>query len=121
MKAAEYFEDEVAKERIINANDAQECKEIARDIHNFNKKEWSTVAEELCEPGITQKFLQNDTLLHYLMETGNKTIVESSWDDVWGTEQHIGSKEALNKNKWTSNGLLGKILMGIRDKQLLIW
>ena len=52
------------------------------------------------------------------METGNKTIVESSWDEVWGTGQHIGSKDALNKKRWTSNGLLGKILMGIRDKQL---
>ena len=118
MKAAEYFEDQVAKERIINACDAQECKEIARNINNFNKNEWSTVAEELCEPGITQKFLQNETLLRYLMETGNKTIVESSWDEVWGTGKHIGNKDALNKNKWTSNGLLGKILMGIRDKQL---
>ena len=118
MKAVEYFEDQVAKERIINACDAQECKEIARDINNFNKNEWSTVAEELCEPGITQKFLQNETLLCYLMETGNKTIVESSWDEVWGTGKHIGSKDALNKNKWTSNGLLEKILMGIRDKEL---
>ena len=118
MKAAEYFEDQVAKERIVNACDAQECKEIARDIKNFNKNEWSTVAEELCEPGITQKFVQNETLLRYLMETGNKTLVESSWDEVWGTGKHIGSKDALNKNKWTSNGLLGKILMGIRDKQI---
>ena len=118
MKAAEYFEDQVAKERIVNACDAQECKEIARDINNFNKNEWSTVAEELCEPGITQKFVQNEMLLRYLMETGNKTIVESSWDEVWGTGKHIGSKDALNKNKWTSNGLLGKILMGIRDKQI---
>ena len=118
MKAAEYFEDNVAKDRIMNASDAQECKEIARDINNFNKKEWSTVAEELCEPGISQKFLQNETLLCYLMETGNKTIVELSRDEVWGTGQHIGSKEALNKKKWTSNGLLGKILMEIRDKQL---
>ena len=118
MKAAEYFEDKIAKERIMNASDAQECKEIARDINNFNKKEWSTVAEELCEPGILQKFLQNETLLRFLMETGNKTIVESSWDEVWGMGQHIRSKDALNKKKWTSNGLLGKILMGIRDKQL---
>ena len=118
MKAAEYFEDKVAMDRIMNASDAQECKEIARDIHNFNKTDWSKVAEELCEPGILQKFLQNETLLRYLMETGNKTIVESSWDDIWGTGQHIGGKEALNKNKWTSVGLLGKILMGIRDKQL---
>ena len=118
LKAAEFFDDTVARERIINASDAQECKEIARDINNFNKNTWSAVAEELCEPGITQKFLQNDTLLRYLMETGNKTIVESSWDEVWGTGKHIGSKDALNRNKWTSVGLQGKILMEIRDKQL---
>ena len=75
----------------------------------------------MCEPGITQKLLQNETLLRYLMETGNKTIVESSWDEVWGTGQYLGSKEAVNKQKLTSNGLLGKILMGIRDKQLELY
>ena len=52
------------------------------------------------------------------METGNKTLVESSWDEIWGTGKPITSKDVLNKNKWTSNGLLGKILMGIRDKQI---
>ena len=118
MKAAEYFGDDIAKDRIMKAEDAQDCKEIARDINNFNRKEWSTVAERLCEPGITEKFTQNEKLLSYLMDTGNKTIVESSYDEVWGTGQHISSKEALNRNKWTSVGLLGKILMGIHDKQV---
>ena len=56
-KAAEYFGDDIAKDRILTAEDAQDCKEIARDINNFNRKAWSVVAESLCEPGITQKFL----------------------------------------------------------------
>ena len=94
MKTAEYFDDEVAKECILKAEDAQDCKEIARDINNFNRNEWSKVAKELSEPGITQKFLQNQPLLATLMDTGNKTIVESSHDTIWGTGAHLGSKDA---------------------------
>ena len=52
-----------------------------------------------------------------LLETGNKTLVESSFDDIWGTGIHIASKDALTRDKWRGVGLLGKILMGIRDKQ----
>ena len=118
MKAAEYFEDDIAKQRILNAEDAQDCKDISKDINNFNRHEWSKVAERLCEPGITQKFLQNERLLAHLMDTGNKVIVEASHDDVWGTGQHLNSKDALNKLKWTSPGIMGKILMSVRDRQV---
>ena len=52
-----------------------------------------------------------------LLETENKTLVESSFDDIWGTGIHIASRDALTRDKWRSVGLLGKILMGIRDKQ----
>ena len=116
-KKAEYFKDNIARECILTAEDAQDCKEIARDINNFNKREWSSVAECLCEPGISQKFLQNRTLMTYLLETENKTLVESSFDDIWGTGIHIASRDALTRDKWRSVGLLGKILMGVRDRQ----
>ena len=112
---AEYFDDEVARDHILNTEDAQDCKEIACDINNFDKKEWSLVAEHLCEPGISQTFLQNKKLLGTLMHTENKTLVESSFDDLWGTGTHIVSKDALTRSKWRGVGLLGKILMGIRD------
>ena len=52
-----------------------------------------------------------------LLETENKTLVESSFDDIWGTGIHIASRDALTRDKWRSVGLLGKILMAIRDKQ----
>ena len=118
MKKAEYFNDNIARERILNSEDAQDCKEISKDINHFNKKSWNAVAKEMCEPGITEKFVQNRNLLSYLMDTGNKTIVEASFDDLWGTGSHISSKDALNKNKWRGTNILGKILMGIRDKQV---
>ena len=53
-----------------------------------------------------------------MLETGNRTLVEASFDDIWGTGIHITSRDALEKNKWRSVRLLGKILMGIRDSQI---
>ena len=73
-KKAEYFNDDIARERILAAEDAQDCKEIARDINNFDKKEWNSGAERLCEPGITQKFLQNRKLMKSLLETEKQNV-----------------------------------------------
>ena len=54
------------------------------DIANFEKEKWNDIAETLCYEGIRQKFIQNPTLMDYLLETGNKTIVEATYDNVWG-------------------------------------
>ena len=115
LKKAELFGDQAARERILNSTDAQDSKEIAMDIANYNRDEWNNLAENLCYEGIRQKFVQNSSLQNYLMDTGNKTLVESSYDNVWGTGIPLGSVDCLNPTKWKSIGILGKILMKIRD------
>ena len=35
----------------------------------------------------------------------------------WGTGIHIASRDALMRDNWRGVGLLGKILMGICDRQ----
>ena len=98
-----------------------DSKEIAMDITNYNKQEWSRVAEELCYPGIREKFFQNPGLMAALLNTGNKKLVESSYNDVCGTGIPISNPNALDETKWKSTGLLGKILMSIRaEKQDII-
>ena len=69
---AEYFGDNIARERILRCEDAMDSKEISMDISNFNKREWSRVAEELCYPGIKAKFFQNPGLMAALLNTGTK-------------------------------------------------
>ena len=115
LKKAELFGDQVAMERILNSTDAQDSKEIAMDIANYNRDEWNKSAENLCYEGIRQKFVQNPFLQEYLLETGNKTLVESSYDNVWGTGIPLGSADCLNPTKWKSIGILGNILMKIRN------
>ena len=119
-KKARFFNDQIAMERIMNSIDALDSKEIARDITNYNKDEWNRNAEEECYEGIRQKFLQNPHMYNYLLDTGNKTIAEATYDNVWGTGVPLSHKDCLNPTKWTSSGvpktgILGRILMKIRD------
>ena len=115
FKKAELFGDQVARERILNSTDAQDSKEIAMDIANYNRDEWNKSAENLCYEGIRQKFVRNPSLQNYLLDTGNKTLVEATYDNVWGTGIPLGNADSLNPTKWKSIGILGKILMKIRD------
>ena len=119
-KKAEFFKDDVARERILHCEDAMDSKEISRDITNFNKREWSKVAEELCLPGIRAKFFQNPGLMAALLNTGNKNIVESSYDDLWGTGIPLSDPSALDESQWKSVGLLGKMLMVVRSEKIAI-
>ena len=116
LKKAEFFGDDIARERILNSTDAQDSKEIAMDIGNYDKEKWNSSAEDLCYEGIREKFLQNPKLHSYLLDTGNKTLAEATYDSVWGTGRPLGSEDCLNPTKWINGvGLLGKILMRIRD------
>ena len=117
-KKACFFGDSPAQERLLNSEDALECKNIARDIRDFNKANWNKAAEEQCFEGIKQKFFQNSSLLQFLIATEEKTLVESSYDDTWGTGLPLSDPECLNKSKWKSIGILGRTLMSIRELAL---
>ena len=52
------------------------------------------------------------------MDTENKTLVESCLDNVWGTGKTLSDPDCLTSNKWKSVGILGRILMKIRDSSL---
>ena len=116
-KKAVFFNDGITEKRILNSSDALSCKEAARDIKDFNKERWDANAEDLCYEGIKQKFEQNPHLKEALLETGTKTLVESCRDNVWGTGLTLSDENCLLSSKWKSDGtgILGRILMSIRD------
>ena len=120
MKKAEFFKDDAAKERILHCEDAMDSKDISKDITNFNKREWNKAAEDLCLPGIRAKFFQNPGLMAALLNMGNKNLVESSYDELWGTGLPLSDLGALDESWWKSIGLLGKMLMTVRAEKLAI-
>ena len=112
---AKFFKDRQAYDRIMGCSTPLDCKEEARRIHGFEKKRWDTVAKELCQTGIQAKFEQNPDLMKILLSTGNKRIVESARDKLWGTGFVLGSEECLDSSKWTTRGIMGEILEHVRS------
>ena len=52
-----------------------------------------------------------------LLNTGNKNLVESSYDDLWGTGIPLSDPSALDETRWKTVGLLRKMLMSVRSEK----
>ena len=115
MKKALYFGDQAAAHKIEAAYDALECKRISREIESFDADAWNEIAGTETYFRISEKFRQNTKLKNTLLQTGDKIIVECSYDKIWGSSIHLNNVNALNKETWVGNNLLGKILMDIRN------
>ena len=71
-------------------------KQLGYMVRNYNRQNWVDSIETLCKDGIRAKFELNPPLLRALLNTRNKTIVESSQDDVWGTAIPLFRWDCLN-------------------------
>ena len=89
---------------------------MARDIIGYDERRWKEVAYKECYTGLFEKFAQNEELKRVLVNTGNKRLVESSYDQLWGTGIPLNDPSCLDKSKWSSPGILSKLLMDIRTK-----
>ena len=113
-----HFKDKKMAKDIMSSNSAIECKKLSANIIGYNHEEWKKVAKDICRPGIAAKFGSSPELSKILKSTGRKTLVESCQDQFWGTEVPLGRKECLNRDKWSGIGIMGEILMDIRDNLL---
>ena len=84
-KKALYCGDIETTTEILGAKSAIACKQLAYQIQNYNHQGWIDAAKELCRDRICAKFEQNPPLCRKLLSTGDKTLVESSQDDIFGT------------------------------------
>ena len=107
---ASYFDADDIAEQILSTSCALECKNLARDILNYNHDSWNSIAKEMCEGGIKAKFMQNKSLQTTLVKTGNKVIAECCLDQIWGTGVPLHDDQVLNQHNWVGQGILGKIL-----------
>ena len=87
-------------------------------VKGFKEDIWRERAESLCYPGLLAKFLSNTYLKEMLLSTGRLQIVEATYDTMWGTGIPLHSMDSLDKKRWKSAGLLGKLLIRIRDNEL---
>ena len=118
VQKAIFFNDTKTADSIMAADNPLDCKRLAQNIIGYNHDAWKRVAKEHCKPGIAAKFGSNIHLSHILKSTGSKTLVEACYDPLWGTGIPLKAKDCLNSDRWSNIGILGEILMEIRDQHL---
>ena len=109
------FGDRATANKIMECKEALDCKQLSREITNYDHEIWKKEAKTKCEEGIKAKFYQNQHLRLKLLGTGSKKLVECCNDILWGNGIPLYDEECLNRSKWTSQGILGEILENIRS------
>ena len=110
-----YCNDRDTADKILATRTAIACKQLSYTIQDYDHQGWLDAANDQCRDGLRAKFMQNPLLLHALVSTGNKLLVESSKDNIWGNGIPLFRWDCLQCKHWSGTGKLGEILMEIRD------
>ncbi len=112
---ARLFGDNEIAERILSATHPGEVKSLGREIKGFDEETWVKKRFEIVVEGNYHKFTQNADLKDYLLETGDRVLVEASpVDFIWGIGLAKDSKVVEDPTQWRGLNLLGFALMEVR-------
>ena len=109
------FGDDLAHAKIMRLTNPVAMKQVGKQIKKFKLARWNAIAPNVARTAVTSKFLQNPTLGQILLDTGTKTLAEASTELPWGTGISFRSRNVLNMESWTHTGLMGDLLMEIRN------
>lgn len=114
---ARLFNDPEMLEAILAANTPGEAKKLGRKVRNWDGKKWEQHKFELVVEGNIHKFSQHPDLKEFLLNTGERVIVEASpLDRIWGIGMGKNNPNANNPENWKGENLLGFALMEVRDR-----
>ena len=112
---ARLFGDEEAALKIVGAKNPGEAKKLGRLVSHFNEQIWIDNRFEIVVKANRAKFDQNVELKEFLLNTGERVIVEASpIDRIWGIGLPQDSAAASNPAQWKGLSLLGFALMEVR-------
>ena len=106
----ESYKDTETLNEILSTTSALKCKELGCSVKNCNIQEWNKKAKELCFPGILCKFQQNPGLAAFLKNTGDKTLLECCYDNIWGNGIPLSSPDCIITSKYKHQGIQGEML-----------
>lgn len=113
---ARLFGDDHARGQILATSNPRKVKAIGRTIANFDEAVWRRERFDIVVRGSCAKFGQNAELRRYLLETGDKVLVEASpMDSIWGIGLAGDDPAAERPQEWPGLNLLGFALMRARS------
>ena len=110
------FGDKAIYAEIMAARHPKQCKALGQQVQHFSQTVWDANKFQIVLDGNLAKFSQNPKLKAFLLQTGEKVLVEASpYDKVWGIGMAQDHEKVENPTAWNGQNLLGFALMEVRD------
>ncbi|MET8942914.1 NADAR family protein [Streptomyces sp. NPDC004542] len=114
---ARLFEDAEAERRVLAAGHPAQAKKAGRLVRGFDEAIWERERFRIVVEGSVHKFSAHDGLREFLLNTGDRVLVEASpVDRVWGIGLTAADEAAADPERWRGLNLLGFALMEARQK-----
>ena len=106
--------DEVVAGKILSSSSPIQCKRLGKSV-KLNLDAWKQQEIPIMLRGCTLKFQQNPKLAKFLLDTGDKQLVEANgYDKFWGAGMALDNVELPN-GKWDGKNQLGLVLQQVRQ------
>ena len=116
-RKAELFGDGGALADVLACEHPADAKKIGRRVRNFDRAIWGANCSAIVTEGNVAKFGQNPELRTYLLDTGERVLVEASpRDRIWGIGMGKNNPAAEDPRQWRGKNLLGFALMEARAR-----
>ena len=113
---ARLFDDGDALQRILAAPDPGSAKRLGRGVRGFDEQRWNQERFAIVTQANVEKFGQNPPLRGFLLDTGDRVLVEASpMDRIWGIGMAESDPRVLFPRQWDGLNLLGFALMEARS------
>ncbi|MGW3123294.1 NADAR family protein [Streptomyces sp. NPDC001107] len=114
---ARLFSDAEAERRILAAGHPSQAKKAGRLVRGFDEEIWERERFGIVVDGSVHKFAAHADLREFLVNTGDRVLVEASpVDRVWGIGLAADDEAAADPERWRGPNLLGFALMAARER-----
>ncbi|CAL9543421.1 hypothetical protein SUDANB58_04297 [Streptomyces sp. enrichment culture] len=114
---ARLFADAEAEARVLAAEHPAQAKREGRLVRGFDESVWERERFGIVVEGGVHKFAAHAGLREFLLNTGERVLVEASpVDRVWGIGLAAHDEAATDPRRWRGLNLLGFALMEARAR-----
>ncbi|MFI7019623.1 NADAR family protein [Streptomyces sp. NPDC050164] len=114
---ARLFGDAAAERAVLAAGHPAGAKKAGRLVRGFDEAIWQRERFRIVVEGSVHKFGAHPELREFLLNTGDRVLVEASPEDrVWGIGLAADDEAAADPERWRGANLLGFALMEARER-----
>lgn len=114
-RKAMLFDDGAIAEEVLRAASPGAAKALGRRITGFDEALWEIHRFWIVVAGSVAKFGQHEDLRNFLVNTGDRVLVEASpVDRIWGVGLAVDDERVEDPARWKGLNLLGFALMEAR-------